>query len=201
MPDFSSPLVLRGMAAAAGVAMVVGGGFLLARSGGGSGAAPGAAASSASGPRVKAPSAMGSAARAQVRYQHDGQLAYTNLVTSDANYTRASLPAGVRRQVASTPPMGHTMPQSAASTSVGTSASPAPTRATTMVPIGRLEACITAIAAGRFVMLVDEARYAGVAATIIVLRPLKGVFDVIVVGQACGASGQDVITRLTVPQK
>jgi len=207
MPDWSSPLVLRAMASAAALVLVVGGGLLLARTGGSG--SPSSAAKSPSRPtlhRAAAPSsaAIGSEAAAKLHYRHGGQVAYTNLVTTDASFTKANAPAGVRGLVAAYPPMGvGTVPQSATSSPAdSTAVSPAPTRANSNpFQIGKLEACISAVAAGRLVQLAAEVRYAGVPVAFIILKPVKGAFDVIVVGQACGASGQDVIARLTVPQR
>ncbi len=51
------------------------------------------------------------------------------------------------------------------------------------------------------VLLAEVARYRGVPATMIVLKATGPAFDVIVVGQACGASGQDVIARFAIPRQ
>jgi hypothetical protein len=94
------------------------------------------------------------------------------------------------------------MPQSSAGSPAQTSASPAPTRAhANPFQVGQLEACISAVAAGRIVQLTAEVRYEGQPVAFIILQPLNGALDVIVVGHACGASGQDVIARLTVPER
>jgi hypothetical protein len=63
-----------------------------------------------------------------------------------------------------------------------------------------LAGCLANIASGRQVLLADVARYLGKPATIIVLKPVSGAFDVIVVGLACTATKADVITRLSVPK-
>jgi hypothetical protein len=194
------------MASAAALVLVVGGGLLLARTGGSS--SPSSAAKSHGRPSLHnaaAPSsaAIGSEASAKLHYRHGGQVAYTNLVTTEASFTKANAPSGVRRLVAAYPPMGvGTVPQSTTSSAAkSTAASPAPTQPhSNPFQIGQLEACISTVAAGQLVQLTAEVHYAGMPAAFIILKPVKGTFDVIVVGPACGASGQDVIARLTVPQ-
>ena len=197
MTGWSSPLVLRSLAATATVALLVGGGLLFANAGGGRSGNPSAQSEPARRTgRVgaQAPRSNASALTpTQLQYQHDGKYAYTNVVTTDTSYTKENLAAKVRLQVAS-------------SASVGSRAEPftgqarAPHHQLGHFDVGRLESCVSAVAAGQNVMLVDVARYMGVPAAIIVMRPVNGAFGVIVVGQACGASGQDVIARLTVPQ-
>ena len=197
MAGWSSPLVLRGLAATGAVVLLVGGGLLLANAGGGRSASPSAAQGEPSGrgPRVSAPRSNASALAppTTLHYQSDGKYANTNVVTTDLNYTKENLPANVRQEVASTSAIGHT-PGPEINSRVHAS------NQLGQFDVARLGSCVSAVAAGRSVMLVEVARYMGVPAAIIVMRPGNGAFDVIVVGEACGASGQDVIARVVVPQ-
>jgi hypothetical protein len=196
---WSSPLLLRGLTAATVLVVLVGGGFLLAR---GRGPVSQRTAAPASTPKSvkRAPSSavVGSAATTPLRYRHGKQLAYANAVTTSANYTKTSLPAGVRSEVKNSAQV--TGPSPATSTSAGNSA-PATGHRLSGNVVSRLESCLSAVATGNLVLLVDVAHYLGRPATIIVLKPVNDVFDVIVVGQGCGTSGENVITRLTVPKK
>ncbi len=199
MPDLSSPLLLRGLAAAAALVVIVGGGLLLANAGSSSGPASTAAGSGTTAPRpnsATAPRATGSTAALRLPYKHNGRSVYANAVTTDASYTKASLPAAVLRQVASSPRPGIS---SSEPSILGTT--PSTTKRLGGFVVGRLESCLSAVAQGHLVLLAALARYEGVPAAIIVLTPVSGAFDVIVVGQACAAGGGDVITRLIVPQK
>ena len=194
---WSSPLLLRGLAAAGGLVLLVGGGILLAnqRSVGPS-SGPAAAQSRPVKSRGPGTAAVGSTAVTRLRYQHGGGHALANVVTTDVNFTKAKLPAGVRKEVAhaaqfSTPAV--TIP--AATTAPG---SREPLEHTT---VGQLSSCLSAVAAGRLVLLVDLARYLGQPAAIIVFKQGANAFDVIVVGEACSATNQDLITSLVVQKK
>jgi hypothetical protein len=196
MPDLSAPLLLRGLAATTVLMLLVGGGVLLANAGGGRSASTSGASSAPEARPQMQPGYASSVARIRLQYQHNGQYIYTNAVATGASYTKADLAAGVRKQVASSP-------------LVSGGAVPRPTvyrnghstgQHLGEFNIGRLESCVSAVAAGRLVLLTEVARYLGVPAAIIVLQPVDGAFGVIVVGTACGASGQDVIARLTVPR-
>ena len=177
--------------------LLVGGGILLAnqRSVGPSSGQAGAPQSRPV--KSRAPgAAVGSTAVTRLPYQHGGGHALANVVTTDVNFTKAKLPAGVRKEVAhaaqfSTPAV--TIP--AATTSPG---SREPLEHTT---VGQLSSCLSAVAAGRLVLLVDLARYLGQPAAIIVFKQGANAFDVIVVGEACSATNQDLITSLVVQKK
>lgn len=194
---WTSPSLLRGLTAAAVLVVLVGGGVFLATE---RGPTTAKSAGSAPAPKVRnRPSAgiVGSAATTPLRYKRDGQFAYANAVTSAADYTRASLPAGVRDEVRNSAQVTTTSPGEAATSG----SAPAANDRISGVRIDQLESCLSAVATGRLVLLVDVAHYLGNPATIIVLKPVNNVFDVIVVGQACGTSSQDVITRVAVPKK
>jgi len=202
MPDWSSPLVLRGLAAAGAVVVIVGAGMLLANSrsastsnAAGSGAAhgsPRARTTARGGFAANRPNAVGSVG---VNYRLRGRATTTTALVSDTNYTRQSLPSGVRRDVASHPTMGNATAAGAAPEAQPPSAS---------LPedfhIAQLEGCLSAVAGGHLVLITEIARYLGTPAAIIVLRGGNPhLLDVVVVGFACSASNRAIITTLEVP--
>lgn len=193
---WSSPLLLRGLAAAGVLVLVVGGGILLANQ------RPTGAASSAARPAARPLThravsfGTGSAAATTLRYRHAGRFAYASAVTSSANYTAADLAPGVRRAAANSVQVPG--PDMAVPSASG---APAQSHEILGFGVGRLESCLSAVAATSLVLLVEVARYQGQPASIIILKPASGVFHVIVVGQGCGASNPDVITRLAVPMR
>ena len=200
---WSAPLLLRGLAAAGVRVIVVGGGILLANerpTGGASRAAP------ALRPNLARPpgAAIGSATTTQLRYRHGAGYLYADTVTSNVNYTSADLASGVRRAAENSAQV--TNPSMAGPSMAGPSAG-AGARAGALVHgqrllgfhIGQLESCLSAVTASSLVLLVDVARYQGQPAAIIVIRPASGLFHVIVVGLACDATNQDILTRLAVP--
>jgi hypothetical protein len=205
MPDWSSPLVLRGLAAAGAVVVIAGAGLLFvngqtsqqgsANAGSGGGAAA---------PRQPAPS-PGVTGRGlshgryselngpvSLNYRLKGKIATARALTSHHNYTKLNLAPLVHKDIASTTSIEKGVP--------GTSrqASPA-TFGGIRVPT--LIGCLTKIAAGRSVMVADIAKYLGRPATIVVLRPSAGsqVLDVVVVGLTCSSAAPDIIAELTVP--
>jgi hypothetical protein len=202
MPDWSSPLVLRGLAAAGAVVVIVGAGMVLANShsastssASGSGAAQGsprARPTAHGGFAANGPSAAGSVG---VNYLLNGQAATTTALVSETNYTRQSLPGEVRREVASHPAMGRNTTAGAAP-----QAHPSPASLPEDFHIAQLEGCLNTVADGHMVLITEIARYLGTPAAIIVLRvgdarPLH----VVVVGFACSASNPAIITTLEVP--
>lgn len=194
---WSPPLLVRGLAAAGVIVLLVGGGIMLAnqRSVQMSGTAAGPNTHRPIRSRHNNSAAVGSTPTVVLRYQHGAESAYANAVTSDVSYTKANLPAGIRSEVASTRQIGN-----AGSTAVPATAQPRPGRALSHTTVGRLESCLSSLASGRgLVLLVDVARYLRQPATIIVFRQVNSAYDVIVVGVACGATSQDIITSLSVP--
>jgi hypothetical protein len=194
---WSSPLVLRGLAAAGTLVLLVGGGILLTNQrtvGTSSGIAE--PASRPAKLRPNGPAAVGSVATTRLRYRHAGEFVSTNAVTEDVNYTKADLSAGVRHEVASATQLG-----SQSNAVPDSTPAPEPQHQLDHTTVGELESCLSAVAAGRVVRLVELARYLGQPATIIVFKPFHNAFDVVVVGEACGAASQDIITSLAVPTK
>lgn len=194
---WSSPLLLRGLAAAGVLVLLVGGGILLANQRGVGTATSGRPATRPVNNRPGAARA-GSAAATRLRYRHGGQYVYTNAVMSEVNYTRADLPAGVRHQVANSTRLS--VPSSNAAPVDGAAT---PQHMLGRTTVGQLESCLSTVATSvpGLVQLVTVAHYLGRPATIIVFEPVDNAFDVIVVGEACGLGSQDILVRLVVPTK
>jgi len=204
VPDWSSPVLLRSLAATGAVALVVAGGVVVATL---STARPstGAAARPASGPaprpRSKSviPGNAGGAAAVSgtmpVRYSYQGHTAVTNVVLSNFNYTKSNLAADVRDRIKD-PLVAPATGQSPATGTVPSAMSNRPAGVSTR----QLAGCLAKVAAGRRIVLAEVARYLALPATIVVLKPAGRAFDVIVVGSACSGGNADVITRLTLPR-
>jgi hypothetical protein len=200
MPEWSSPLVLRGLAAAGALVVIVGVGMMLAN---------GRIASSQSGagaPRVHPPAlrrtATGgylshrplAAGQVGVSYRLNGRVATTTALVSNDNFTRKSLPGEVRRDVTSFPAMGN------ASGGAANPTTESPVHLPGGFGIPQVEGCLNTVASGRMVLVTEIARYLGTPAAIIVLRSTHaGVFDVVVAGFACSAGNPAIIAALTVP--
>lgn len=209
-PGLSSPLVLRGAAAAAAVVLLVGGGFLLARGAAGpqsagTGSSSGVAgtprsASGSQGHRSESrPEPAGLAGAARLHYRLHGKIVTTTALASHVNFTKTRLASQVRREVASHPSFGPASPVSPAPTHAGLSGGGG-SALLGGIKIGRLNGCLSLVAAGRQVILTEVAHYLGKPATIIVLKSLTArILDVAVVGVACSASAPDYIVRTTVP--
>jgi hypothetical protein len=209
----SSPVVLRGLAAAAAVVIVAGAGYLFtnrasttppARSAAPTAHRPqtygGALGASNHRALLRVPYGVGAGAASQQSNAAATQAA--PVLTSDANYTKANLAVQVRKSVAS-----------AADEYFGTNATAVPAPVASGPPasaelqlldgltVGRLTKCLTGVANGRQVLVADVARYLGKPAMIIVFRSLTSmnVLDVVIVGLACSATHADTIARTTVP--
>jgi len=205
MPGWSSPLVLRGLALAGAAAVVVGAGYLLASGQDTSGNRTGSTNTAASGaPVSRRPSAVnGSMSPAaapgqrELRYRQNGLYATATLLTSNADYTPANLADQIRQEVTSSA----RFPGSASEpTNQSQSAAPAPAGA---VNVPQLEGCVSKVAAGQRVRLVDIARYLGRPAAVIVLEPdaAARTLNVVVVGLACSASNSDILAQVSVPTR
>jgi hypothetical protein len=194
---WASPLMLRGLAAAAALVVLVGGGVVLVNL---RTSTAGPSSEGVARPNRPRPStgAVGSAAAAtHLRYRQRGRYLYANVVTSSANFTKATLPDNVRHQVASSQQVAE--PYATAAPAVGRVP---PTRQHLRgFTVGQLESCLSAVATTGLVELVEVARYQGAPATIIVLNPVGNAFAVIVVGETCGAPRPDIIARLSVPRR
>ncbi len=198
MPRLSSPLVLRGLAAAAAVVIVAGAGFLLANGQTATESTAGSTGSQGGGNRAAAPSralANGPASlshRVSLRYRLNGKIVTTTALSSSTNFRRNSLARQVRKDVSSAQSIGPT----------GTSQPTGSAEATeSKVSVTRLEGCLSRLDAGRRVLVVNIAHFLGKPASIIVLRSLKSadLLDIAIVGLSCSASHADVIYRTTIP--
>lgn len=211
MPGWSSPLVLRGLAATGAVVVIAGAGLLLANgqtaeeSGGGSGGAHGTAGRPAASPLRHRPSPgvtgakFSHAGRAGVNgpvalnYRVTGKIATARALNSRRDYTRQNMAPLVHKAVASAASIGKQV--------TGT-AQPTPQKGLFGgIRVQALSGCLTRVAAGRTVLVADVARYLGQPATIVVLRPPTDghVLDVVVVGLTCSAAAPDIVAELTVP--
>lgn len=211
MPGWSSPLVLRGLAAAGAVVIIAGAGLLFAHgqtasqnsSGSGSGSAGVPAQHSA---RKAAPVAGGAAhapseanGPIDLSYRLKGKIATARALTSRENFTRANMAPLVHKAVASAPPIGK---GAEPGTTPGTTGQHASATATFGgLQVAGLDGCLSGLAAGRAVLVADIARFLGRPATIVVLRPATGshVLDVVIVGFSCSQASPHIIAQLTVP--
>jgi hypothetical protein len=201
MPDWSSPVLLRGLAAAAAVVVIVGAGILIAnarntsQSGGAAGTGGGTRPSAHRVGGGKLSNNAEASGPMTVSYRLNGKIATTTAVVGHHNMTPKSLPRIVLKRFSNLITLG------------GDIAAPrVPQAALPKFRIGglsisALQGCLSAIAAGRQVMVADVGRFLGRPATIVVLRSLTAadILDVAVVGRGCSASNLDIIRTLTVP--
>jgi Putative zinc-finger len=213
---------LRVLTAAAVIVVIGGGGFeLVSHLGGGttgassssgsasrpSAEAPRGTAHSVAGGRVNAPSAVGAgpAFGPAVPYRRGGRLATIRPVRTATNYEPAQLAAQVRGTLAQTARIGAGRPaasKAAASNAAGFGA----------VQLSRLAGCVSRVAAGADVRLVDVARFRGTPATVIVTAAPQGgtgstagsatgstAERIWVVGAQCSRSGSDVLAQQPLP--
>lgn len=189
MPDLTSPVVLRALAAAGVIVVIAGAGLLLAKNqprqaGSGSG---GRAAPAAGVPSRKF---AGNASPVSVYYQRDGRSVRTTALATHTDYTRAAVGRQARMDVSkSSPNFRVAAPAATVNERVGG------------VRVTRLGACLTQVAANRPVLVIDVARWIGKPAVIIIMRPLSAIdaLDVAVVGLTCSASDTHLIITLQVP--
>jgi hypothetical protein len=206
MPNWSSPLVLRGLAAAGAVVVIAGAGLLLAHGQTGSGTSAGAGSGGGqptsrrqAEPRPVAGSALhaGSAGGpVSLRYRgRNGRFATARALNSGKNYSKRNLAPMVRTAVASAPPI-------TTGVTPGTSQQPASSPAEIGgIRLPLLAGCLSKVSAGRTILVADIARYLGRPATIVVLRSSDKarVLQVVVVSLSCSAAIPDIIAQLTVP--
>jgi hypothetical protein len=70
-----------------------------------------------------------------------------------------------------------------------------------IVSAGQLHACVSKVAAGKNVLLVDSAKYEGKAAMIIVVgTPPDGPGVIYAVGLSCSAASADILARQDLPR-
>ncbi|MHB1430964.1 MAG: anti-sigma factor family protein [Streptosporangiaceae bacterium] len=191
---FSSPLLLRGLAAAGALAAVIVVGVVLTRG-------PSTGESGSTGSSSVPANRHASSRRteiARIDYSRSGTPAVTTAVASETNLTVTSLPGEISSRV---PSAGSAAGPD--STVYGTNSPSATAGPATVggVGVAQLSGCLSRVSDGREVLLVEVARYQGARAVIIVMRPVPAGPDleVVVAGTGCSASAADVITTTTVP--
>jgi hypothetical protein len=209
MPNFSSPLVLRGLAAAGAVVIVAGAGVLFIRGHGTTGSNSGSGGAAVSAPRRTVQHAVPGPANASgtnagysakngpvaMNYRLNGKLATARALTSGHDYTRQNMVSLVHKDLASAPGFGK-------NTSAGTYQRTAPPRALFGgIRVFKLIGCLTRLATGGTILVADVARYLGRPATIVVLRSSGSThqLNVVVVRFSCSLASPDIITQVTIP--
>lgn len=199
LPELLSPLAIRAGAVAAAAAVLAGGVYGAVQLASGPPAAPVAGRGSISAPGTgqHAAAAIGPS----LTYTRAGHPAPFTPVSTGRDFQPGRLTSQVRSLLVRTP--GPVQPGSGAQS---TAARPRAQRngslgsASGTSPLGggslaALPGCVTRIAAGRQVLLVDVDRYQGKPATIIVVAGGAGGSRVWVVGPGCSRSDSDVITQ------
>jgi len=207
MPNWSSPLLLRGLAAAGAVVIIAGAGLLFALGQSGSNGAnsgSGSAGHAAARPLAPNRSVRGSGTGAaysgvnrpvSLHYRLKGRIADARALTSGHDYNMRNMAPLIHKEVAST-------------TEIGKGATPGPGQLATPagatfggVRILTLTACLTRLAAGRSILIADVARYLGQPATIVVLRRSAKAHElnVVVVRLTCSAASSEIIAQVTIP--
>jgi Putative zinc-finger len=126
-----------------------------------------------------------------VQYGRPGHPAAIRLVRTNTNYQPAQLAQQVTATLAEirrTPPGGGAFP------------SPDTARSLTAGQVTQLTGCVTRVAAGQTVLLVDVARFGGAPATVIVTAGRGSApAQIWVAGAGCSASSSDVLTHRALP--
>lgn len=195
-PGFASPVALRTMAAAAAVVVLAGGGYEIAQHvGGSSSSRTSAAVPAAEQPQrgTNQSAAAGSGAAPQRRYLQAGHQDVP-VIMSGTNYTPAALESQVRNTLTRNGPPAKSGPNALRSPIAEGSSS----ETFGNIPVSTLAACITRIAAGQQVLLVDVASYRGTRAMVIVTRASAGSLEQVwVVGTGCSSTSSNLLTHAT----
>jgi len=179
----------RLVAAAGAVVLIGGGGYLLARdlpSGVGTSSSSSAALPAPAQPMTPGPN---------VTYGHAGSQRTVHTVVSSTNFVPSQLRSQVITAVHEAESRGESTIAPSASASAPTALAPLNSAAASGAGSG-LAGCIDTVGPGRAVLLIDEARYGGKPATIIVFAGSTTTqAEALVVTDACSASSQDVLAR------
>ena len=205
LPELRSPLALRALGTAAVAAVIAGGIYGFAQL-----APAGQSNSTASGSSGAARLGEGVTAGPNspvLHYRSGGQLATFTPFSTGTNFQRQRLASQVSSELRSSKRSLPTSGKMNANTSP--QAEPAQAGASLQhgpsfggVAVKNLQGCVTRIAAGGTVRLVDVARYQGKRATIIVVAGgagSAGSTRVFVVGPGCSASRSDLIAQTSLP--
>jgi hypothetical protein len=192
LPRLSSPVALRTMAAAAAVVVLAGGGYEIAQHTGGSSTS----GTSTSAPAARQPllgrnsSAAGSGTAGLPPYLRAGRQDVP-VIASGTNYTPAKLKVEVRS----------TLTRFRAQALAGSPAPRSPVSEGNSSPTSgnsALAGCVTRIAHGQQVLLVDVASYQGTQATVVVTGgPAGGPEQAWVVGTGCSRASSDLLAHVT----
>jgi hypothetical protein len=204
LPGLSSPVALRIAGAAAAAVVIAVGAYEVTQHAGSSSSSP-SAGSAAPGPRAAGPAGGArnsanapSAAGPQLRYQHAGhQDSFTPIMTS-TDFTPSHLRSQVSRELATA---GSAQSQGVPNTRHSSAAAPSERPSTFgKISVLTLEGCVSRIAGGGVVLLVDVARYQNAQATVIVTEASPtSPEQVWVVGTACSGTQSDVLAHVTLP--
>jgi len=147
----------------------------------------------AAGPMM--PGAAGApASEPLVQYRHAGHTATIRPVRTTTNYQAARLAQQVSAALAEA--------NAAGATQRGTQGGTVPQIRATFGPaqLTQLGGCVSRVAAGRLVLLVDVARFGGAPATVIVTAAQSpSAAQVWVVGPGCSRSASDILARQPLP--
>ena len=135
----------------------------------------------------------------QLHYEYRGRQDSVIPVETGTNYAPTTLGAQVGQELKRNPPSATGRGGSNSLHSKSSSA-PATGFAPTVgsVPVSRLQGCVSRLAFGRQVLLVDVAKYQGMPATVIVTKAsAAGPEQVWVVGTDCSRARSDVLTQVT----
>ncbi|HXW88490.1 MAG TPA: hypothetical protein VEJ42_09520 [Streptosporangiaceae bacterium] len=180
----------RLVAAAGAVVLVGGGGYLLARdlpSGVGTSSSSSAALPAPAQPMTPGPN---------VTYGQAGSQRTVHTVVSSTNFVPSELRSQVITAVREAESRGESTVAPSGHASAPTALAPLNGAAASGGTGSALAGCIDTVGPGRAVLLIDEARYGGKPATIIVFAGSTTTqAEAIVVTDACSASSQDVLAR------
>ena len=203
LPELQSRLAVRVLGAAAAVAVVSGGIYgVIQLAAGGVPAATSGAAGSMAGPLRHA---AAQPAGPSLKYNKAGRAAGFTPVSTGTDFQQhqlASQVSGVlRRSAPQLPTASGPAANALPSSSPGELSGQRSTGAEFFhgIAVSALQGCVTRIAAGGKVLLVDVARYQGRPATVIVVARGPGDRRIFVVGPACSSSDGDVIAQASLP--
>jgi hypothetical protein len=193
LPELRSAVAARALAVAAAVAVVAGGIYgTIQLAGGTNGASFSSPGGAATGVR------RGAASSAPPQAYNAGEF---TPVSTGLNFQPQLLKSQVRSELqrhssVNSPPGGALPEQSGQSgPRAGPKQSSSGLRSFAGIPLTALRGCVTRIAAGRAVRLVDVDQYQGKPATIIVVAARAGGSHVWVVGPGCSRTDSDVIAQ------